>query len=192
MSALFNIMFHSAGNLLLGVFITIVGVSLMFFLVKSWRHGSGFTPQSFIVGVILFFLLSFQTILLCGAITIKSYCDDIEIAVNNMVSGLQADTQFSQQDSQHILEQISMEWPLVGYYVNLADFQGHTPATIGKAMTDELRSYMDWFIIRRMCWCLFFVVAGMFVVLKTMGKDTGKLCTSKKRASSTMRRIYDD
>ena len=55
MSALFNIMFHSAGNLLLGVFITIVGVSLMFFLVKSWRHGSGFTPQSFIVGVILFF-----------------------------------------------------------------------------------------------------------------------------------------
>lgn len=192
MGALFNIMFHSAGSMLLGIFITIAGVSLMFFLVKSWRRDGGFTPQSFIVGAILFFLLSFQTILLCGAVTIKSYCDDVEMAVNDMVSAIPSDTRFSRQDSQLILERISTEWPLVGYYVNLADFHGHTPATIGKAMADELRSYMDWFIFRRVCWCLFFVVAGTFAVVKTMGNGTGKKQQVQKRAPSTTRRIYDD
>lgn len=192
MGALFNIMFHSAGSMLLGILITIAGVSLMFFLVKSWRRDGGFTPQSLIVDIILFFLLSFQTILLCGAVTIKSYCDDVELTVNNMVSDIQPDTLFSQQDSQRILEQISREWPLVGYYVNLADFHGHTPATIGKAMADELRSYMNWFILRRVCWCLLFVVAGTFAVVKTMGKGSGKKQRAQKRAPSTMRRIYDD
>lgn len=177
---------------MLGILITIAGVSLMFFLVKSWRRDGGFTPQSLIVDIILFFLLSFQTILLCGAVTIKSYCDDVELTVNNMVSDIQPDTLFSQQDSQRILEQISREWPLVGYYVNLADFHGHTPATIGKAMADELRSYMNWFILRRVCWCLLFVVAGTFAVVKTMGKGSGKKQRAQKRAPSTMRRIYDD
>ena len=177
---------------MLGILITIAGVSLMFFLVKSWRRDGGFTPQSLIVGIILFFLLSFQTILLCGAVTIKSYCDDVELAVNNMVSDIQPDTRFSQQDSQRILEQISREWPLVEYYVNMADFHGHTPATIGKAMTDELRSYMNWFILRRVCWCLLFVVAGTIAVVKTMGKGKGKKQWAQKRAPSTMRRIYDD
>ena len=192
MGALSNIMFHSAGSMLLGLFITLAGVSLMFFLVKSWRRDGGFTPQSFIAGVILFFLLSFQTILLCGAVTINSYCDDVEMAVGEMVAGLPEDTRFSQQDSQQILERISMEWPLVGYYVNLADFHGHTPATIGKAMADELHSYMNWFIFRRVCWCLFFVVAGTFAVVKTMDKGAGKKQRVQKRAPSTARRIYDD
>lgn len=64
-------MFHSAGSMFLGIFITLAGVGLMFFLIKSWRRNATYTLLSFIVGGVLFFFLAFQSILLCGAVTIK-------------------------------------------------------------------------------------------------------------------------
>ena len=63
---------YSVGSLLLGVFLTIVGIVLMFVLIRSWWRDSTFTPMSFVVGGILFFFLAFQAVLLCGAVTIKS------------------------------------------------------------------------------------------------------------------------
>ena len=66
------------------------------------------------------------------------------------------------------LNQISETWPLVGYYVNMADFEGHTPATIAKAMADELRSVMNWFILRRIGWSLLFVFIGAVAIIKSI------------------------
>lgn len=192
MGALSNIMFHSAGSMFLGIFITLAGVGLMFFLIKSWRRNATYTLLSFIVGGVLFFFLAFQSILLCGAVTIKSYTDNVETRINELVGSISENTVFTREDSQAILERIRDEWPLVGYYIGGADFHGHTPGTIAKAMADELRSYMNWFILRRVGWCLLFIVAGTFVVIKTMdgtGKNTRK---TQKRAPSTYRRIYDD
>ena len=169
------------GSLLRGVFLTILGIVLMFVLIRSWWRDSTFTPMSFVVGGILFFFLAFQAVLLCGAVTIKSYCDDVEMAIDGMVANVPDDILFSTEDSQQILDRISEEWPLVGYYVNMADFQGHTSATIGSAMADELRSYMNWFILRRVCWSLAFVVVGAIIVIKTITRRANQLRRSSGR-----------
>ena len=181
MGALVNILTYSMGSLLLGVFLTILGIVLMFVLIRSWWRDSTFTPMSFVVGGILFFFLAFQAVLLCGAVTIKSYCDDVEMAIDGMVANVSDDILFSTEDSQQILDRISEEWPLVGYYVNMADFQGHTSATIGSAMADELRSYMNWFILRRVCWSLAFVVVGAIIVIKTITRRANQLRRSSGR-----------
>ena len=86
MGALFQIIAYSLGNLFLGVILTIVGVALMFVLIQSWRSNCTYTPLSYITGGILFLFLSFQAILLCGAVTIKSYSDDVEHAINGWVA----------------------------------------------------------------------------------------------------------
>lgn len=181
MGALVNILMYSIGSLLLGVFLTIVGIVLMFVLIRSWWRNSTFTPMSFVVGGILFFFLAYQAVLICGAVTIKSYCDDVEMAINGMVANIPDDVPFSTEDSQVILDQISEEWPLVGYYVNMADFRGQTSATIGSAMADELRSYMNWFILRRVCWSLAFVVIGAIIVIKTITVHNNQLRRSSGR-----------
>lgn len=183
MGALANILMYSVGSLLLGVLLTIVGVVLMFVLIRSWWRNCTFTPMSFVVGFILFFFLAFQAVLLCGAVTIKSYCDDVENTINVMVDGFSEDVHFSAEDSQVILDNISRKWPLVGYYVNMADFQGHTPATIARAMADELRSYMNWFILRRIGWCLLFVVVGAVIVIKTITIHNNRLRRGMGRSS---------
>lgn len=168
MNALFNILTYSMGSLLLGIILTIAGIGLMFVFVKLWWKVDTFTPMSFICGFILFFFLAFQSVLFCGAVTIKSYCDDIEIAINQIVDKIPLNNRFSQEDSQLILNQISETCPLVGYYVNMADFEGHTPATIAKAMADELRSVMNWFILRRIGWSLLFVFIGAVAIIKSI------------------------
>ena len=168
MNALFNILTYSMGSLLLGIILTIAGIGLMFVFVKLWWKVDTFTPMSFICGFILFFFLAFQSVLFCGAVTIKSYCDDIEIAINQIVDKIPLNNRFSQEDSQLILNQISETWPVVGYYVNMADFEGHTPATIAKAMADELRSVMNWFILRRIGWSLLFVFIGAVAIIKSI------------------------
>ena len=178
MSYLINILQYSIGSLFIGVLITLIGVCLMFYIVKSWRRGAEFSPGSFIVGVILFFFLSFQSVLLCGAMTIKSYSDDMV---------------FDQRNSQYILDSFAKEWPLVAYYVDYADFRGHTPDNIATAMVDELRSVMNWYIFRRLAWSLAFIVIGAVLVIKTMRSSLPK--NNYKSNTTTSRlgtRDYDD
>ncbi len=168
MGALFNILSHSIGSLVSGVLFTVIGTALLFLIIKGWRKDSTFTPLSYAVGGVLFFFLAFHAILICGALTIKGYCTDIEMYVNTLVAGFPDYTVFTQEDSQQILDKIRVEVPIVAYYLDWADFHGHTPENIAAAMADEMRSYMNWFILRRVGWSLLFIVIGAVFVIKTM------------------------
>ena len=181
MGALFNIISYSIGNLFLGVLLTAVGVALMFFIIRSWFSQRTFTVISYVVGAVLFLFLSFQAILLCGAVTIRSYSTDVETAINGWVRDVPEYVEFDEDDSQDILELIQDEWPLVGYFIGGADFTGHTPLNIASAMAGELRAYMTRFIWRRVGWSVLFVVVASFVVIKTM-EQTGR---SSRRTSSS-------
>lgn len=194
MGALFQIVAYSIGNLFLGILLTVIGVILLFVLIQSWYRNSTFTPVSYIVGGILFLFLSFQSILLCGAVTIKSYSEDVECAINSWVAEVPSDIPFNQEDSQHVLEQITEEWPLVGYFVGGADFTGHTSVTIAQAMAEELRSFMNYFILRRVGWSLLFIVCGVVIVIKSMERVSRRRYSSTRSMAtgSSRRRRYDD
>ena len=192
MGALYTIISYSLDNLFLGVLLTIVGVGLMFFLIRSWFSNSSFTPFSYIIGFVLFLFLSFQAVLLCGAVTIKSYGDEVEVAINEWVRNLPDDVRFNKASSQQVLEQIQQEWPLVGYFVGGADFTGHTPVDIAHAMTEELHSFMNGFILRRIGWSLLFVVVGAFIVIKTMEHTRRQRNRGGYASARSRRRRYDD
>lgn len=193
MGALYNIISYSLGNLFIGILLTVIGVAIMFFLIKSWFSNSTFTPVSYITGAILFFFLSFQAVLLCGAITIKSYCNNVEITINGWVKDIPSEIRFDQKNSQQILNRIQEEWPLVGYFVGSADFTGHTPIDIAQSMTQELRSFMNGYILRRIGWSLLFAVSGAFIVIKTTER-TRRQPRNRSGYSSggSRRRRYED
>lgn len=188
MRYIFSILQYSLGSLVWGVLLTVAGVALMFAIIKSWRRNCTFTPVSFMVGALLFCFLSFQSVLLCGAITIKSMAGEIRSYINLMVENLPGDTVFSTVDSQQILDNINETYPLVGRYLDWADFEGHTPTDIAGAMADKMVSYMNWYMLRRVAWSVLFVVIGAAAILKTMEKTDG----GGKRIPSTSRYVYDD
>lgn len=197
MGALFTIISHSIGNLFLGILLTVLGIFLLYFLIRSWYVHRTFTPLSFIMGVVLFPFLAFQSVLLCGAVTIKSYSEEVEEAINMWVQDVPENVRFTQQDSQMILDKITVEWPLVGYFVDMADFSGHTSTSIAESMADELRSYMNWFILRRVGWSLLFVIIGTASVIWSMDHERrrgSRRSTGGRYAGgrTTRRRRYED
>ena len=173
MGVFIDILLYSIGNLFLGVFLTILGVALMFVLIQSWYKNSQFSVASYVAGACLFVLLSFQSVLLCGAVTVKSYTDDIEVLINDWVSDIPESMEFSREDSQHILEDMVDAYPLIGQFVDTADFTGHTPSNIAVSMMSELRSCMNYYMLRRILWGLVFVVISAFLVIKTMDTAGG-------------------
>ncbi len=58
MGALMNIFYHSLGSMLVGVVLTIIGIILMYVLIRLWWRNSTFSIASIAVGIILFFFLS--------------------------------------------------------------------------------------------------------------------------------------
>lgn len=185
---IFGILFNSIGNLIWGVLLTVLGIALMFFIIKSWRNDAQFSPSSYIVGLVLFFFLAFQSILMCGAITIKSGADEIRSYINRMVEDIPEGIPFSTSNSQQILDNICDEYPIVGEYVDWADFEGHDSSDIADAMVEELNSFLNWYILRRVGWSILFVVMGAVSVIKTMDKFGGTI----KRTPTTNRYVYDD
>lgn len=191
MGALFTIVKYSLSNLFIGVFFTLIGLFLLYFIIRAWFKNKSFTVLSFFIGCILFFLLSFQSVLLCGAITIKTYSDDVEIFINDVVSKIPADYTFNEEDSQNLLELITEDKPLLGYFVGGADFSGHTPGDIAEAFVSELSRFMNKFIMRRVAWSLAFVVLGAIIVIKSMEGGSGKYRNSSRYSSVHRRKRYD-
>lgn len=116
-------------------------------------------------------MLSYQAVLICGAITIKTYGDDVERTINELVGQVPSDMQLSSEDAQMILEQVSNEFPIVGYYVNKVESWGNTPSTIAKSLVDALHRYLNWFILRRIGWCLLFIVCSAVAVINTISRE---------------------
>lgn len=168
MSAFFNILSHSIGSLFLGILITLSGLTLTLFIIKSWHKNKHFTTLSFLIAGILFLILSYHSVIICGAVTIKGYGNEVERFINSYVSLLPNDYVITQEDSQSILENLNKELPLVGHYVNWADFYGHTPGDIAHAMNKKLQSFMNEYILKYSLFILAFVVLGAFLIIKTM------------------------
>lgn len=179
MGAFFNILSNSIGSLIIGLLLTAAAMALMFFIIKSWYKHNTFTPLSYIVGAVLFLILSFHASIICGAITIKGYGDDAERLINGYVSALDADALLSADDSQAIIERLGEDLPLVEYYADYADFHGHTPSTIAAAMNDELQSFMNEYILKHVLWLLFFAVVGAFCIIRTTERGLASRGRSK-------------
>ena len=182
MGALFNILTNSIGSIFIGILITLMGMALMFYIIKSWYKNRKYTLLSYLLGGVFFFLLVYHAIIICGAITIKDYGDDLEELVDNYVGDLPDNTVFSQEETQAILERLGDDLPIVGYYADYADFSGHTPQNIARSMNESMQSFMNEYIVEHLLWSLFFVILGAFLIIKTM--KGGKVSNNRKKTYS--------
>lgn len=185
--SLFEILEYSLGSLFWGIFITLLGMALLFFLIRGFYPKSVFTPISFVVGVILFFFLSFQAILICGAVKIKSMSSELELTINSYIpdSWRTYDKDITVADSQQIVENLGVDYALFSHYIDTAEFRGYTANNIASAMVDEMHSFLNGFIWRRVGWCSFWIILGSFIVIRTLGAQQ---CYQRRRGGRTSSR----
>ena len=177
---IFDILRYSFSSIVWGILIAITCMALFIFLIKGWYKGATFSPVSYIVGVVLFFLLSFQCILIVGSMTIINMTDAYEERITAIVdcaySPLEEVTLSQASD---VIDSIIDEYPILHYYIGGGEFSGYTARELPHAIAQELRSYMRWYIFRRVLWCLCFVLAGAFCVIKTMSRSYARQRTQR-------------
>ena len=180
---LLDLLRFSFSSLIWGILITVVCIALFFVLVRGWYKSATFTPISYLIGLALFFLLSFQCTLIMGAIKIIHISDFYASAVQQLMQQHFLDNQeVTQQQSRQVVEGLVDAYPVLGHFFQSGEFTGYTAAELPEAMRAAICSFLKWFIFRRVLWCLAFVIVGAAGVIKTLNPTN--------RVGKTTRRTY--
>jgi hypothetical protein len=154
-----------------GILIAVACMALFVFLIKGWYKDATFSPISYAVGATLFLFLSFQCILVVGSLKIISMTDEYEQRITSIVeSAYSPSDMVSMPQASDVIDTIIDEFPILEYYIGGGEFSGFTAEQLPHAMADELRSFMRWYIFRRLLWCLGFVIVGAICVIRSMSK----------------------
>lgn len=169
MWGLFELLKLSLSSLVYGVLITILCLILFFVLIKGWYRSSTYTPLSYLVCIILFLFLSFQCTMIVGGLKISSlsqeYATQLEMLVNRLYV---SDEEVTPQASTYLIDKLINENPILQYYIGGGEFSGYTAKQLPQAVVDTLQTFIRWYILRRLLWCLFFVGIGAFLVIRSM------------------------
>ena len=169
---LFDILRYSFSSMIWGILIAVACMALFVFLIKGWYKDATFSPISYAVGATLFLFLSFQCILVVGSLKIISMTDEYEQRITSIVeSAYSPSDMVSMPQASDVINTIIDEFPILEYYIGGGEFSGFTAEQLPHAMADELRSFMRWYIFRRILWCLGFVIVGAICVIKSLSKN---------------------
>jgi hypothetical protein len=194
MWALFDILKYSFSSVIWGILIAVACMTLFVFLIKGWYKDATFSPISYVVGAILFMFLSFQCVLIVGSLKILDTTDYYEMEITRIVdSTYDSVDEVSMGQADEIIQVIIDRFPLLQYYISGGEFSGFTAKELPHAMADELRSFMHWYIFRRILWCIGFVIVGAVCVIRSLSKSRILLRQSdrlqKQRVQTERRRV---
>lgn len=189
MGPLTDIMTHSMGALFWGALIGVGCVVLFFLLIKGWYKNAHYTIATYIVGILLACLLAVQCVLICGSVSIIKLARSYEPVVTGLLEQVESlpDAVVSTEEADQVIHGLIDQSPLLSHYIGGGNFAGYTVAELPAAIVEELESHMRWYILRRVLWCLGFVAAGAFIVIKTMERDYHSGRTMRTATAGTCR-----
>lgn len=180
--SLFDILKYSFSSAIWGILIAIICMALFVFLIKGWYKDATFSPISYIIGAILFVFLSIQCVLIVGSLKIISTTDYYETEISRIVdNAYDATEEVTEGQADDIIQVIIDRFPILHYYISGGQFSGFTAKELPHAMADELRSFMRWYIFRRILWCLGFVIVGAICVIKSLSRNYAPLRRSERQ-----------
>ena len=98
--------------------------------------------------------------------------DEYEQRITNIVESVYYPSEeVSMSQASDVIDTIIEEFPILEYYISGGEFSGYSASQLPQAMADELRSFMRWYIFRRILWCLGFVIVGAICVIKSLSKN---------------------
>lgn len=182
---LWNIIKYSISSLFGGVLTAIVCLALFVFIIKGWWKDAMFSVWSYIIGAILFLLLAFQCTMIIGSLKIIDTADEYKAYFTEILDNAYEDWEQVPDDvAEMVIDKAIEECPLLEHYIGGGEFTGFSAKELPTAITEELRSFMKAYIVRRLLWCLGFTLIAGVLGIKTLDKQ---YATSAKRGPSERR-----
>jgi hypothetical protein len=169
-SLFFGILRNALGSIFLGVFLAVLSVGILFFIIKGFYPRYVFKPAGFIACFVLFLLLSFQFTLMCGAFKVKSMTDGIKADITSILSSRELSSRvITPAEGREIIAGLLEKYPMLAYYTDSTEFSENTVQNVTETVANDIQSFLNGFIWRRAGWSLFFIAAGIFIVIRTLG-----------------------
>lgn len=173
-----------------GLALTVAVMAVLYLLLRSFSKSIVRTPIFFVIGVILAMLLLVNCTMLVGAIQAKGLADSAEMLLNQLVCGMSG--MVNVRDSQLAMDAVTEELPLLGVFVNLADFSGVETSEIPAAMHQAIVDYLNSYIWRRVGWIAGFIVVACLLAMFFDKRALTTGYTTPKTTAGRTRRNYDD
>lgn len=156
-------------SVLYGIVITAAILAILYGVLKAISNGIVRSTPFFITGVVMTVLLIIQCSLLVGAIEAKSYAEPVEIYLTQQFEGQQGI--IGAQDSQQIMNAVVENFPIIGTYLDLANFAGHDISEIAQLMHKTMVDYLNSYIWHRVFWILGIIAVACFIAICFEKKD---------------------
>ena len=193
MWGLFELLRFSFSSIIWGILITAICLTLFFLLIRGWYRNAAFTPVSYLIGFFLFLLLAFQCTMIVGAIKIIHITPYYKTQIQQLVSTYFPPSQeITGQESEQVIDWLVTEYPILQYYFDSGEFTGYTAQQLPAVMGAEIRSFLRFYIVRRLLWCLGFVIAGAVLVIRSIAREhkrNDRIVKRDYRKSRPIRRV---
>ena len=192
-----NILTYSLGSLFLGICISVVCVTLLLVFIKYLNKNSFFNLVSYITAGILFLVLAYNCMGVCGALAMKSDIDFIEETVSQIINLSIPDynSNFDQEVSSDIIRQVLKVNPILNCFFDSTDLEKCSIADLPHIIASQLYDYLNSIIIKKILWSVAFIIIVAFIIVKTMENRgssryrSTSSCYSSGRISSRNNRI---
>lgn len=149
--------------ILYGVIVTAVIMAILYAVLKSLSKSIVRTPVFYVTGVLLAILLMVQCSLMIGAMQAKDATDAAELYMNQLLENTSGTV--GANDSQRVLDAVTEQFPIIGSFIDLADFSGHEMSNLASTMHDSMNSYLSSYIWHRVWWILGIIVVACILVM---------------------------
>lgn len=158
----FSLLTTAFSSIFYGVIVTAVVMAILYAVLKALSKGIVQTPVFFVTGVVLAILLIVQFSLMIGAIQAKDAVDSAEIYMTQLVEDKFGTV--GANDSQKVMDAVTEQFPVIGSFLDIADFSGHDIAELPEVMHETMIDYLSSYIWHRVWWIIGIIVVACIVV----------------------------
>lgn len=157
---IFSLLTTAFSSVFYGIIATALIMAILYIVLKEYNKEIVKSVTFYVTGVVLTILLITQCSMMIGAIQAKVSVDSAEIYLSQILEGTA-----SAQDSQEVMDAITEKFPIIGNFIDLADFSGHDISDLPEAMHDTMKNYLNSYIWHRIWWTLGIIVAACVIVI---------------------------
>lgn len=161
--AFFSLLSTAFSSIFYGFIVTAAIMAILYVVLKSISKSIVESPIFYITGLVLAILLVIQTSLMIGAMQAKDAADSAELYLHQLLENSYGTV--GAQDSQHVLDAVINEYPVIGTYLGVADFSGNDVSNLASSMHTTMIDYLNSYIWHRVWWILGIIVVACIIAI---------------------------
>jgi hypothetical protein len=187
----FSLLSTATSSIFYGIIVTAVIMAILYAVLKSLSKGIVQSVPFYITGIVLAILLIVQCSLMIGAIQAKDMVDSAEIYLNQLLEDKYGTV--SAQESQKVMDAITENFPIIGNFIDIADFSGHDISELPEVMHNSMENYLSSYVWHRVWWILGIIVVACIIAACFEKKDVMiNTATARSKAGRVIHKKYNN